>query len=393
MKDNIHFIDDQNDFDQLMTRLAKVDYIGFDTEFVGERTYLPILCLLQVVHERDIYLIDTLSIRNLQAFLDIVAGDAVLKITHAGDNDYRLLYNLYQTLPDRIFDIQIAAGFVGHNYPASFGRIVERELRYTLSKSHAVTNWEKRPLDPKALEYAVEDVKYLPELYHKLQAKLTRLKRENWVWEEMEKWKNPDFYKIDAYREATQNEFIYQLKPREQLFLYRLYRWRRERATQLNVPKDNALQNRHIANIVKTIKNGAGAFKNNRTLQEYIWKPHLSEWLQLWETPPDKNENEVLRKLKNAPTEDANQEWVREMLYHLVRFQSMAHGISPALLLPRSDFNKLKNPDNGETLALLTGWRAELLGPSLTQWLRNNPEMTIEWTTNGLNIHARYTDE
>lgn len=81
------------------------------------------------------------------------------------------------------------------------------------------------------------------------------------------------------------------------------------------------------------------------------------------------------------------------MLYHLVRFQSMAHGISPALLLPRSDFNKLKNPDNGETLALLTGWRAELLGPSLTQWLRNNPEMSIEWTANGLNIHARYTDE
>ena len=376
-----------------MARLAEAPYIGFDTEFVGERTYLPIFCLLQIVHEREIYLIDTLSIRNIQAFLDIVAGDRVLKITHAGDNDYRLLYNLYQILPNRIFDIQIAAGFAGHSYPASFGRIVERELRHTLSKSHAVTNWEKRPLDAKARQYAVEDVEYLPELYAKLQEKLARLGRENWVWEEMEKWKNPDFYKIDAYKEATQSDFIYQLKPREQLFLYRLYQWRRERALRLNTPKENALQTRHISNIVKTIKNGPGAFKNNRTLQEYIWKPYLAEWQQLWETPPDEHEAAVLLKLKNPPTEDPNQEWVREMLYHLVRFQSIAHGISPALLLPRADFNKLKTPENGEALALLTGWRAELLGPSLTQWLRDTPEMNLKWTSEGLCIHTRYTDE
>ena len=165
MNVRVHFLERQFDFDRVMASIAQNPWIGFDTEFVGEKTYVPVFCLLQIIAGNDVFLVDTLRINDLRPFLDIVADPDVLKITHAGDNDYRLLNTLYGTVPQNTFDTQIAAGFVGYNYPAGFGKIVERELGVTLAKSHTVANWEARPLDPKAVNYAVEDVKYLPTLH------------------------------------------------------------------------------------------------------------------------------------------------------------------------------------------------------------------------------------
>ncbi|HNG90485.1 MAG TPA: ribonuclease D, partial [Saprospiraceae bacterium] len=116
MEYRVHLLEDQAEFDRIMAEVATHDWIGFDTEFVGEKTYIPVLCLLQVVAAEDIYLIDTLKIKSLQSFLAILTDPAVLKITHAGDNDYRLLNTLYGTVPAHTFDTQIAAGFVGYNY-------------------------------------------------------------------------------------------------------------------------------------------------------------------------------------------------------------------------------------------------------------------------------------
>ena len=131
----VHFLDQQTDFDRVMDSLATAHWIGFDTEFVGEKYYIPVLGLIQVVAEDNIYLVDTLRIKNLDKFLSIIADPAILKITHAGDNDYRLLYTLFGAVPSNTFDTQIAAGFVGYNYPAGFGKIVERELRISLAKA------------------------------------------------------------------------------------------------------------------------------------------------------------------------------------------------------------------------------------------------------------------
>ena len=113
MTHQIHFLENQSDFDRVMDALSSAHWIGFDTEFVGEKYYIPVLGLIQVVSEEDIYLIDTLQIKELSKLLDIIADPAILKITHAGDNDYRLLYTLFGTVPSNTFDTQIAAGLVG----------------------------------------------------------------------------------------------------------------------------------------------------------------------------------------------------------------------------------------------------------------------------------------
>ena len=288
MNQPVHFLENQSDFDRVMNGLATAHWIGFDTEFVGEKYYIPVLGLVQVVAEEGIYLIDTLQVKDLSSFLSIVTDPSILKITHAGDNDYRLLYTLFGTVPSNTFDTQIAAGFVGYNYPAGFGKIVEKEMRITLAKSHTVANWEARPIDPKALDYAIEDVKYLPALHEKLTAKLRKHHRESWAREENRKWETEAFYIVDPYKELFSNDLVHQVDFREKVFLMRLYRWRIERAMSSNIPRETVLQSRHISTVLRSTKGGPNAFKSNRTMPEGVWKKHLDAWqdeLQYPRTP------------------------------------------------------------------------------------------------------------
>ncbi len=379
----IRYIDNQLDFDREVGPLRGQPWIGFDTEFVGEKTFIPVLCLLQIVHEQGIFLVDTLAVKNLDAFLQIVQDPATLKITHAGDNDYRILNILYGTVPVNLFDTQIAAGFVGYNYPAGFAKIVERELRISLSKSHTVADWQARPIDERALNYAVEDVKYLPGLHKKLMGKLERRHRAEWAKEESLKWEDPEFFAADPYKEAIASDFIYQLDRREQVFLLRMYAWRRQRALELNLPKEQILQSRYVSPILRAFKDGPGAIRANRTLPENAWKKFHQEWELLFKAPITPAEQAVLDSLPGAPPDDPELEWHYELLYHFVKKQCLDHEISAALLFPRGDFNKLKTGHPDFDMGILEGWRANLLGPELVAWLKKGQPLTIEWLPEG----------
>ncbi|MCW5922256.1 MAG: ribonuclease D [Saprospiraceae bacterium] len=380
MNYRVHFLERQHDFERVMDALAGAEWIGFDTEFVGEKTYIPVLCLIQVVAENDIYLIDTLRIHDLRKFLDIVTDPTVLKITHAGDNDYRLLNTLYGTVPQNTFDTQIAAGFVGYNYPAGFAKIVERELRVALAKSHTVTDWAARPLDAKAIDYAVEDVKYLPALHERLTRKLARHQREPWAREENRKWETPDCYTVDPNKELLSNDFVHQLNLQEQVFLMRIYRWRLERAMELNIPKEQVLQSRFVSTVLRATKDGPNAFRANRTLPENVWKKNLEAWQELWRRKPNDEEKEFLNGLPKPVPEDPEREWTMELLYHFVKKQCLEHEISAALLLPKGDFNRLKAGSDDFDQSLLTGWRAALLGRELVEWLVKGEKIEVEWS-------------
>jgi ribonuclease D len=380
MNEHVHFLENQQDFDQVMDAIKDHPWIGFDTEFVGEKYYIPVLGLIQIIADTEIYLVDSMKIKQLQKFLDILADPKVLKITHAGDNDYRLLYILFGTIPKNTFDTQITAGFVGYNYPSGFGKIVEKELRVSLAKSHTVADWEARPLDPKALEYAVEDVKYLPALHEKLTQKLKKHHRESWAREENRKWESAAFYIVNPHKELFSNDLVHQLEFREKVFLMRVYRWRIEKAIELNIPRETVLQSRHISTVIRATKGGPNAFKSNRTMHEGVWKRHLDAWQELWKEPATEAEKAVLSGIVKPPPEDPEREWTMELLYHFIKKQCIEHEISAALLFPRGDFNRLKSGSDDFDHGLLEGWRAELMGKELVEWMKKGRQIAIEWT-------------
>ncbi|MBK8877750.1 MAG: ribonuclease D [Haliscomenobacter sp.] len=158
-------IEDQAGLEAFASRNKGIEWMCFDTEFVGEKRFFTRLCLMQVATRFGNYLIDPFLIPDLGPVLRMIQDPTIVKVTHAGENDYRLMFGLYGILPSNVFDTQIAAGFMGYKYPVSFKRLVESELRINLKKGYTVADWESRPFKASQLEYALEDVLPLHPLW------------------------------------------------------------------------------------------------------------------------------------------------------------------------------------------------------------------------------------
>ena len=165
-------------------RLAQTTHLGFDTEFIGEETYDPVLCLLQVSSADALYLIDPLSSGPLDAFWNLLADPARLVVVHAGREEVRMCRRALGRLPTNWFDLQIAAGLVGFNYPLGHAALVYQVVGKQLSKGETLTDWQHRPLSASQQRYAFDDVRYLLQIWQQLNAKLTSLGRNTWAAEE-----------------------------------------------------------------------------------------------------------------------------------------------------------------------------------------------------------------
>jgi ribonuclease D len=165
-------------------RLAAAGRFAFDTEFVAEASYRPQICLIQAATDDDCVLIDPIDGLDAGPFWQLVADPGIETIVHAGAEDLALCYQIIGKPPARVFDVQIAAGFVGMGYPLSLMRLVRQTSRARLHKSQTLTDWRVRPLTSDQIAYAAEDVMYLPHAYSILCAQLDRLGRRRWVEEE-----------------------------------------------------------------------------------------------------------------------------------------------------------------------------------------------------------------
>jgi ribonuclease D len=164
--------------------LTQFTQIGFDTEFVGEDTYDPSLCLIQISTANALYLIDPLTAGPLEAFWQLLLDPARTVIVHAGREEVRMARRLGGTVPANWFDLQIAAGLVGFSYPMGHGALVLQLLGIQLSKGETLTEWRHRPLSPAQLSYAFDDVRFLLPLWRQLDARLQEMNRHDWAQQE-----------------------------------------------------------------------------------------------------------------------------------------------------------------------------------------------------------------
>jgi len=164
--------------------LAQCRRFGLDTEFVGEKSYHPHLCLVQVATEDALYLIDPLTVGPLDAFWKVVVDPASEVIVHAGREEVRLCFRACGKMPANVVDLQIAAGLAGLTYPLGHGPLVKEVLGIALSKGETLTEWGKRPLTKSQIRYAFDDVRYLLSIWKVLSARLDELGRREWAKEE-----------------------------------------------------------------------------------------------------------------------------------------------------------------------------------------------------------------
>ena len=186
--DSIVRIDDRERLIEFCERCKSSKLIGFDTEFVSENCYRPELCLLQVKTDDELAIIDTIKIESMAPFWEMLTTGEHITIAHAAREEFLFCFRECGKHPRNLFDVQLAAGFVGYDYPASYGNIVSAILGKYVEKGETRTDWARRPLSEKQIKYAAGDVEHLHQLYHKIYDQLEAMGRTDWYREESISW-------------------------------------------------------------------------------------------------------------------------------------------------------------------------------------------------------------
>lgn len=371
-------IESKEGIEQFLNENQGIKWLAFDTEFVGEKRFTTLLCLIQIATENGLYLIDTIKLKTYQPFLDMIVDPSILKITHAGDNDYRLLNTLFDIIPQNIFDTQIAAGFVGYRYPISFRKLVEKEIKVRLNKGYSVTDWEARPLKPKQLTYALNDVIYLYELYEKLTRKIERFDRMKWVNEEVSIFENAPYYVENPYKQALESKLIKQLKPHEQVFLLRLYKWRRDQAERQNLSKEMILPSKLMGVIIRNINSGKTALLDNRIISNRIVEKYWNTFNSLYQKKITDDERERISDIPPDIDENPQEELTSELLFLIIKKKCLDNDIAPSLLISKNVLKRLRNDPHFTSHGLDKNWKTDLLGKDLIAWVNSKGNLKME---------------
>ena len=234
----------------LCARLAKAEFVCVDTEFMRENTFWPELCLIQIADSEEAAAIDPLA-RDLdmKPLMDLlVDNEDVLKIFHAGGQDVEIIYNITGKTPHPIFDTQIAMMAVSQSEQIGYSNLVESWLGTVVDKGARFTDWSRRPLTERQIDYAIGDVTYLSTIFPKLLKRLIKTGRGAWLNIEMEKLADPANYRNDP------NLAWLRIKAsgRNPAMLGRLRalaHWRELEAQDKNIPRGRIARDETLADI------------------------------------------------------------------------------------------------------------------------------------------------
>ena len=167
----------------LCQHLRQAGTFAFDTEFIGENTYQPVLCLIQVATTERVELIDPFALNRpaLRPFWELLADESIEKVCHAGDQDVEIVWLESGLITRNMFDTQIAAGMLGITYPTALWRAVEYFTGVALEKAHTFSAWNRRPLSREQFSYAVDDVRYLPAIHQTMKQQIEALGHTAWM--------------------------------------------------------------------------------------------------------------------------------------------------------------------------------------------------------------------
>ena len=239
-------IDEQNDLDLLCDILSHENVIGLDTEFIRTKTFYPDLSLIHVSIENNGYAVDMLANLDFEPLKNILNNLNIVKIVHSSEQDIQAIENFFNIKIKNIFDTQLAASWLKIGESISYSKLVGIICNKTLSKNLQFCDWKKRPIEPNKIEYAINDVKYLIEIYNNLKNMLLEENKLEWFLEESGNFYNlPEEYLWVKYKKSSN-------KIDEFLLVKSVLKHRHSYAKQNNISPNLLLKNENIPKL--TIK-------------------------------------------------------------------------------------------------------------------------------------------
>lgn len=235
---------------EFIDRIKTSDFVAVDTEFMRENTFWPELCLIQVADSEHAAAIDPMAPGiDMKPLLDLLVDNQdVLKVFHAGGQDVEIIFNLTGKTPHPIFDTQIGQMALGQAEQVGYSNLVEAWIGLQLDKGARFTDWSRRPLDKRQIDYAIGDVTHLATIFPMMLKKLIKTDRGHWLDEEMEKLANPANYSLDPDK-AWQRIKIPSRKPDVLGRLKALAAWREREARGKNLPRGRIVKDETLADL------------------------------------------------------------------------------------------------------------------------------------------------
>ena len=365
-------IEDQPAFDELCEHIRSVGIVAFDTEFVSEHTYLPELCLLQLATPERSVAVDPYLVHDLTPWWEIMGDDQTTVIVHAGREEIRFCLNLGERRPQRLVDTQLAEGLRSTTYPVGYESLVSRILGTKLGQHQTRTDWRRRPLSPEQLEYAVDDVRHLIDVWKKQHASLKRLKRLDWAETEFTRL-------IDELETERTDESwrrlggLQKMKPRQLAVARELFQWREREATTKNQPMRRILRDDLIVDLALRQPKTAEAVLATRDMNRPGYKKHATE-LAVCIARGMALLDSQLPKTANIPESSSEDHILSKLLQIVLANRCSEMKVALSLVGTTSDLKNLvrwhtKKSSKQPPPRLAQGWRAEVCGDLLADVL------------------------
>jgi ribonuclease D len=363
---------------QFCSELCAAEAIAFDTEFVSEHTYRSELCLVQVAAQGKLAVIDPLAVGDLTPFWQAVVADGHETIVHAGREELVFCLDATDRRPARLFDVQIAAGLVGYEYPAGYGSLLSKLLGQQLHKGETRTDWRRRPLSRQQIEYALDDVRHLEAMRNKLHARLQQLGRLEWMSTEMQAWQDD----VDAYR--TRERWrrvsgITGLSSRSLAIVRELWRWREDEAGRRDIPPRRVLRDDLIVELAKRRTADPKQIRAVRGLERGDLQRSLPKLAEAIDAALSLSEADLPRTERRETPNQINM--LGQFLSSALTSICRSAEIAPSMVGTASDVRDLVayrlGFDVGGTPVLAEGWRAEVVGHLIEDLLAGKTSIRI----------------
>ncbi len=344
-------------------RLASEAFVTVDTEFMRERTYYPVLCVVQLAGEDAVYVIDAEADGlDLAPLAELLADTRVTKVFHAARQDLEIFLHRFGALPAPMFDTQVAAMVAGFGDQVGYDSLVGALTGGHIDKAHRFSDWSARPLSAAQIEYAAADVTHLRGVYRKLLDRLTRENRLDWVAEEMAVLAAPATFRADP--DTAWERLRPKTGNRRMLAVLRsVAAWREREAQRVDIPRQRLLRDESLLELAAVAPVDAEALARVRGVTRGFADGKsgagvLAAVADARALPEDELPEGRDRSTGNGGRPSPA---LVSLLKVLLAAKCEAHAVAPKLLASSDEIDRLALGEE-DGIPALAGWRREVFG-------------------------------
>lgn len=368
------YIDSNEQLAEFCEKIKQAEYCAIDTEFVREKTYYPILSLIQVASEEYMGCIDPLVIDNFSPLISLIQDQNLIKVFHSPSQDLEILFQQFSHIPQPIFDTQLAAAVLGYDYQIGYAELVNQITGVKLEKKHTRANWNRRPLSQDEIDYAMDDVRYLRPVYLALKSELEAKKRYAWIEKDLLSMTSISNYQIETDDLWKRLKGVQKLRGVELQIARHLCQWREQMAQQKNLPRRWIVKDDLLIDIARIKPSEIEDLDATREVNDKFLQKHGNTILQ------------IVAAAKNTPTSEwpqhdiksslsIHQQALGDCLMALCRVAAEDNQIALGTLATRKDIDNLIV--NRKNSRLSQGWRFSMVGEKLLNFIHGQSALGV----------------